>query len=864
MHLFILTLGTRGDLELFRLLGRELHRRGHRVVLGSSPFYAEAIRAAGLEFVAIGDGTRGELLAVLHSLRGEADRTQRIWQYFQQWAYPQFMRDKDRIQALAEGADYFISNMKTVLRRRGEPIPGAFVTYDPPLDLDDLTAFGTGIPADRILDLVAMNRQLLDPKHQWGSQFHFTGFWRDDTPPAWEPSQELQAFLNAGPPPAVLTMGSMVMFDPAELAATFREALLLAKQRGIVVGGWSGLKPAEARPQPEPLRFFLGGKAVQPAAPADPLLCVDEVPYDWLFPQASCILHHGGCGTVGAVVRAGKPSILLPQIMPQQLFGTLLGQAGIAAGMFEAQGLKPADLAEALRRTVEDPQYALRGRAWQQHLALDGGLSEAADRIEAHGQRLAEASRPVPVPAPPPPSAPTSTLVPPPAVAGSTAVFPTADAIASYFAAPVTQAQTVIGWTNPLPAAPAAAPAPMSSPVPAAALRPAPPPPPSVPQANAAERPRLLFVLSNDFGEVSTAVFFTLYQPFESLFLLPPKQADIAHSIPVEARPYSSVGDVLAAVEQFKPDLVLLCSAYLYYPNNIFTMEELHQLVEGLRARRVRTLTSDPFLGVLARVDETTFNADPREQKMLAERFAEIHQILKHTIHLYWVDPTQWAATASAEGFSLAKLVDAPAYTPCREELLTEIGADRTRPRWLFVLAGEDYWMQALTNGPVFDDWLTDRLRDAAKLGKQPVLLAPYACTSAVMLRTPRVDNLILLNHCRHDQFLSLLLEAEYAFYWNIFSNSTLVRAVNRRPVFFFHAGHMARYSTPLFEQGVRCYFAGQEPSYLKVTAPLDAATVALQLPAQQETMDRMARCVLAPPEPAEIVRRVLGQKVLA
>src|SRR5579883_1138433 len=36
MHIFMVTLGTRGDLEPFAILGTELRERGHRVVIGTS------------------------------------------------------------------------------------------------------------------------------------------------------------------------------------------------------------------------------------------------------------------------------------------------------------------------------------------------------------------------------------------------------------------------------------------------------------------------------------------------------------------------------------------------------------------------------------------------------------------------------------------------------------------------------------------------------------------------------------------------------------------------------------------------------------------------------------------------------------
>ena len=54
MRVFILALGTRGDLELFLTLGRALRARGHHVVLGTSSFYADRVAESGLQAAAIG------------------------------------------------------------------------------------------------------------------------------------------------------------------------------------------------------------------------------------------------------------------------------------------------------------------------------------------------------------------------------------------------------------------------------------------------------------------------------------------------------------------------------------------------------------------------------------------------------------------------------------------------------------------------------------------------------------------------------------------------------------------------------------------------------------------------------------------
>jgi UDP:flavonoid glycosyltransferase YjiC (YdhE family) len=369
MRVFLLTLGTRGDFELFCTLGRELKRRAHHVVIGTSAFYAQAVRDAGLDWVAIGSGTQDELVAVLHSLRDE-DRSKRPRALAQRWLLPQLRSAGAQISDARNATDYFISNLKLALQRGGETLPGAFVSYDPPDAVEHLDRYGSRQHAGRVLELVAMNRALVDPDQSWGDDFHFTGFW---TPPDWERAAlpALARFIDAGTSPAVMTMGSMATFDAQRLAQTFGKALRLARLRGVLVCGWSGLTPAQD---------------------GDDLLVIDEADYEWLFPRAGCVVHHGGVGTVAAVLRAGVPSILLPQIRSQEAFGHMLVRERIATGVLETDSLDPAALAQAMGQALNDA--AVRGSAqrWRALVREDAGVGAAADLIEDHWRRLGAGS----------------------------------------------------------------------------------------------------------------------------------------------------------------------------------------------------------------------------------------------------------------------------------------------------------------------------------------------------------------------------------------------------------------------------------------------------------------------------------------
>lgn len=368
MRIFILTLGTRGDFELFLMLGRELRRRGHHVVMGTSEFYGPRTREAGIEWARIGNGSQEEMVSILRSLSPVQDRTQRTYLYYTRWLRPQLSVSRNQITSIAAGTDYFISNLKMVLQRGGRILPGAFVTYDPPADIADLPKYGSQKHEGMIVEFVAMNKRLVDPQGVWGEQYLFTGFWGDEPASTWTPSPALRTFLEDGHPPVVVTMGSMVMFDTRKFLRDISQALDQCGERGIIMGGWSGITEADT--------------------PGGPVRCEAEVPYGWLFPKASCVIHHGGCGTVTAVLRAGIPSILVPQIMCQEQFGRMLAREHLATGIFDAHALDPAELAAAIRRAVADARYREAAHNWQKIILQDRGIQVAADLIEAHWKRV--------------------------------------------------------------------------------------------------------------------------------------------------------------------------------------------------------------------------------------------------------------------------------------------------------------------------------------------------------------------------------------------------------------------------------------------------------------------------------------------
>lgn len=365
MRFLVLTLGTRGDLELFRTLALALQARGHQATIATSPFYRAAIEAAGLDYLPVGDSSLEDAVGALRSAGASDDLVERTRRFYESWLRPQLGQALAALSRVAARYDAFISNLKLVLKRGGEVLPGVSVTYDPPLDLSDLPRFGP--PRAEILDLVALDQQLIDPEGRWDPRYRFTGFWTDGATPVPALSAELEEFLEAGSAPVVVTLGSMAFAEPKRTLAMVRETLRRAGQRGVIVRGWSRIAELQADRE---------------------VLIVDEAPYASLFPRASAVVHHGGVGTVAAALRAARASVILPQVACQRVFAELLAQAELSAGSLAPVELSVDRLAPLIDRAVCDERLRHGAERWSVQVRNKNGAERAAELIEAHTENL--------------------------------------------------------------------------------------------------------------------------------------------------------------------------------------------------------------------------------------------------------------------------------------------------------------------------------------------------------------------------------------------------------------------------------------------------------------------------------------------
>lgn len=75
----------------------------------------------------------------------------------------------------------------------------------------------------------------------WRPGLEVTGYWFPPPPTGWQPPDDLVDFLAAGPPPVLVSFGSMAAGHGERVSGVTRAALRRAGLRGVVQSGLAGL-----------------------------------------------------------------------------------------------------------------------------------------------------------------------------------------------------------------------------------------------------------------------------------------------------------------------------------------------------------------------------------------------------------------------------------------------------------------------------------------------------------------------------------------------------------------------------------------------------------------------------------------------
>ncbi|GAB4581330.1 MAG: glycosyltransferase [Anaerolineales bacterium] len=420
MHITILALGSRGDVQPFVPLGKALQKAGHRVRVATFELFAPMIREAGLEFYLL----RGDAQALLNTaMTGDhAPQNTSPLQAMRALSrsYGQLTQTLPQDLAGVRGTDLILNQLPSNLfggdlaehlgiswaivavipltRTSAFPLMGfsRALSWVPGFNrftywfgeqmgwqlfrktVNRLRTKTWGLPpqpffgpfksnAQKQIPVVCgFSEQVAPRPPDWGSHVHLTGWWFPEEP-AWIPPPELVQFLEAGPPPVFIGFGSMLVPDPARTTATLIEAVKLSGRRAILHAGWAGLGRVPFPPEIFPITY---------------------APYGWLFPKMAAIVHHGGSGTTGFGFASGVPSLMVPFVFDQFYWGARAAELGVGPKPIPFTQLTAERLAAAIKTAVTDPDMRRRAANLGQKLRAENGVARAVELVETFKRRL--------------------------------------------------------------------------------------------------------------------------------------------------------------------------------------------------------------------------------------------------------------------------------------------------------------------------------------------------------------------------------------------------------------------------------------------------------------------------------------------
>lgn len=411
MHVTLLCLGSHGDIRPYVALGVELIRKGHRVRLATDPREEKFCRDWGLEFSPLeGDLTSlitpesvtpynklqfaRELVRSLQEL--VARQCETLLQALEKTdlmvyhpaviaaphAAEKLQLPTFRLCLQPEVRTQFHSSClfphKMPFGRYGnfishllaeqifwQPFRQRINAWRKSLGISKVNLLGPTFHRHYLETptLVAVSPLLAPRPPDWKQNIHLTGFLRLDAGERWQAPAELIAFLENGPPPLYLGFGSMSAACPQKTLESLLEILEEQGQRTIISGEFPGIRGL-------PL--------------SDRILRLPSAPHDWLFPRVSAIIHHGGAGTTGASLHAGKPTLVCPFALDQFHWAAKLCALGIGPEPIPIKKFSPSLFTSSLQALVQNRLYREKAASFAKQISRENGAEEAAQVIMQH------------------------------------------------------------------------------------------------------------------------------------------------------------------------------------------------------------------------------------------------------------------------------------------------------------------------------------------------------------------------------------------------------------------------------------------------------------------------------------------------
>ncbi len=405
--------GTRGEVEPYVAVGRELVRRGHDVCMAVAPEMVAFVESAGPAAVAYGP----DLKVILDPHRDFwtyfGDNPWRIRELGRMWRevsepLTQCRGEVSRtLTSLADGADLLLTGMNYEdtaanvaeycdipfatlqifpWRANGQLLPflraplgrAAMTMFEwllwrGPKKVEEAQRRELGLPKAtgpwmrRIAERGSLEIQAYDEVcypglaaewAKWDGRRPFVGALTMELPT--DTDDEVASWIAAGTPPICFGFGSVGVESAADTLAMISAACAKLGERALICAA---------------------GTDFSNVALFDHVKVVGTMNYAAALPACRAFVHHGGAGTTNAGLRAGLPTLILWTLPDQSFWGSRVKRLKVGTGRRFTATTRESLVADL--RTILAPQYLTRARELAARMTKPAeSVVVAADLVE--------------------------------------------------------------------------------------------------------------------------------------------------------------------------------------------------------------------------------------------------------------------------------------------------------------------------------------------------------------------------------------------------------------------------------------------------------------------------------------------------
>jgi UDP:flavonoid glycosyltransferase YjiC (YdhE family) len=386
MKFALATLGSRGDVEPYAAVARELQRRGHEVRLAVAPNYLGFVESAGLAAVAHGRDQVQQNENMIRKYGNTPNPIIMAWEIANDMAqlWPELGTS---LTSLADGADLLLADPSEqglaanvaefynipLATLHFYPTAPRGADYEITQEAEDAQRRALGLPqqtgpsARQLLEIQAYD-ELFFPglAAEWAKHDvpkPFVGGLTLELPA--DADDEVLSWIAAGAPPIYFGFGSSARVAFADDTFTVISAACAELgERALICSGSSDFAQTPH---------------------CDDVKVASAVNHSAVFPACRAVVHHGGPGTTFAGIRAGVPTLALCVSVDQPMWAAAINQLEVGVGR---------RFSETTQKTlVEDLRFILTAQCVARTREVAAQMTPPAQSAAAAADLLEDAAR---------------------------------------------------------------------------------------------------------------------------------------------------------------------------------------------------------------------------------------------------------------------------------------------------------------------------------------------------------------------------------------------------------------------------------------------------------------------------------------